>query len=466
MLFSSLPFLFYFLPIVLILYFIVPKSLKNVVLLVSSLFFYGWGEPKYVILMIVSILLGYIFGLLIEKYLNTKKAKVFVILSVVINLLILAYFKYVDFFIGSFNTITGLSIPFLKVSLPVGISFYTFQILSYTIDVYKNQIKAQRNLINLATYIAMFPQLIAGPIVRYADIENQLTKRNHTFAKISEGIKRFSIGLAKKVLLANLLGEVVSYYTKTTDPSVIYSWLSALCYSLQIFFDFSGYSDMAIGLGKIFGFDFMENFNYPFISKTITEFWRRWHISLGNWFRDYLYIPCGGNRVSTLRWLINIFIVWFATGFWHGASYNFILWGLFYGFLLVIEKLFTYNYLDSRPLIGHLYVIFITILGFVLFNATNLSSLSLQLANMFALSDIPLLSYETIYYLRSYGVIIIISLIASTPLLKTIVSKLKENEKIKLFIDFVEPLVYVGLFIIVVAYLVDGSFNPFLYFRF
>ncbi|MGI6608440.1 MAG: MBOAT family O-acyltransferase [Erysipelotrichaceae bacterium] len=466
MLFSSLPFLFYFLPTVLLLYFIVPKSFKNIVLLVSSLFFYGWGEPKYLALMIVSILMGYIFGLLIEKNADNNKSKVFVIISVACSLLILGYFKYADFFIHSFNSITGLSIPFLKISLPVGISFYTFQIISYTIDIYKGQIRAQKNIITLAAYIAMFPQLIAGPIIRYIDIENQLTDRYHSLAKTSEGIKRFTIGLAKKVLLANLLGEVVFHYTVTADVSVLYSWLSALCYSLQIFFDFSGYSDMAIGLGKIFGFDFMENFDYPFISKTVTEFWRRWHISLGQWFKDYLYIPLGGNRVSKVRWLINIFIVWFATGFWHGASYNFILWGLFYGFLLVIEKIFTYDFFNNHSIIGHFYVILITIFGFVLFNATDLFNLSIQLSNMFGLSDIPLISDETTYYLRSYRSIITIALLASTPLFKDIIAKVKENNTAKFIIDIIEPVVYIFLFIITVSYLIDGSFNPFLYFRF
>lgn len=466
MLFSSIPFLFYFFPIVLLLYFIVPKNIKNIILLLSSLIFYGWGEPKYLILMLLSILIGYTFGLLIEKNLDNKKSKVYLVLSISLNLLILGYFKYADFFIHSFNLVTNLSIPFLKISLPIGISFYTFQILSYVIDVYRRQVPAQKNILHLATYICMFFQLIAGPIVRYSDIEKQLVNRNHSLDKISEGIKRFVIGLAKKVLLANLLGELVGKYNVTTDISVVYSWLSALCYSLQIYFDFSGYSDMAIGLGRIFGFEFLENFNYPFISKTLTEFWRRWHISLGQWFKDYLYIPLGGNKTSTFRWLINIFIVWFATGFWHGADYNFILWGLFYGFLLVIEKIFTFNFLNDHPFIGHSYVILLTILGFVLFNATDLSSLIIQLKNMFCLADIPLISLETIYYLKSYAVIIIISIISATPIFKNIISSLKENQPLKLFIDIVEPFVYIILFMIVVSYLVDGSFNPFLYFRF
>ncbi len=466
MLFSSIPFLFYFFPIVLLLYFIVPKNIKNIILLLSSLIFYGWGEPKYLILMLLSILIGYTFGLLIEKNLDNKKSKVYLVFSISLNLLILGYFKYADFFIHSFNLVTNLSIPFLKISLPIGISFYTFQILSYVIDVYRRQVPAQKNILHLATYICMFFQLIAGPIVRYSDIEKQLVNRKHSLDKISEGIKRFVIGLAKKVLLANLLGELVGKYNVTTDISVVYSWLSALCYSLQIYFDFSGYSDMAIGLGRIFGFEFLENFNYPFISKTLTEFWRRWHISLGQWFKDYLYIPLGGNKTSTFRWLINIFIVWFATGFWHGADYNFILWGLFYGFLLVIEKLFTYKFLNNHPFIGHSYVILLTILGFVLFNATDLSSLIIQLKNMFCLADIPLISLETIYYLKSYAVIIIISIISATPIFKNIISSLKENQPLKLFIDIVEPFVYIILFMIVVSYLVDGSFNPFLYFRF
>ena len=320
MLFSSIPFLYYFLPLVLLVYLIAPKKLKNTVLFVSSLVFYGWGEPIYVFLMIATVALGYVFGLLIEKYREKPISKLFLVLSVVFPLLSLGYFKYADFFISNFNRLTGLSVPLLKLVLPIGISFYTFQILSYTVDVYRGVVSAQKNPINLATYVALFPQLIAGPIVRYADIEAQLTERQHSFDKVSEGIKRFIIGLSKKILIANTLGELCEVFMASNGLSVAFHWLFAFSYMLQIYFDFSGYSDMAIGLGKLSGFDFMENFRYPFISSSITEFWRRWHISLGSWFRDYLYIPLGGNRVNKGRMFFNIFVVWFLTGFWHGAE--------------------------------------------------------------------------------------------------------------------------------------------------
>ena len=334
MLFSSITFLYYFLPVVLLLYAITPKALKNAVLLISSLVFYAWGEPIYIFLMAATIGIAYIMGLLIERFRGRLWSKVFLILSIISSLAGLIYFKYADFFIGNFNRITGLSAPLLKLALPIGISFYTFQVLSYTVDVYRGDAKAQKNPINLATYVALFPQLIAGPIVRYADIENQLTARTHSFEKIAYGIKRFIIGLAKKIILANALGELTEAFICSNDKSVLFFWLFALCYMLQIYFDFSGYSDMAIGLGSLFGFKFAENFHYPFISSSITEFWRRWHISLGTWFRDYVYIPLGGNRVKKLRWLFNIFVVWFLTGFWHGAEWNFVVWGLYFGVLL------------------------------------------------------------------------------------------------------------------------------------
>ena len=345
MLFSSIPFLYYFLPCVILLYLIAPKMLKNTVLLLAILVFYAWGEPKYVVLMVVTILLGYIFGLLIERYQGRKISKLFLILSLVTSLGFLAYFKYADFFITNFNAVTGLSVPLLRLALPVGISFYTFQILSYTVDVYRGEVKAQKNPINLATYIALFPQLIAGPIVRYSDIALQLETRTHSFDKIAVGVRRFIIGLGKKILIADMFAGFCSTFMDSNDKSVVFFWLYAIAYSLQIYFDFSGYSDMAIGLGKMFGFDFLENFNYPFISGSITEFWRRWHMSLGTWFRDYVYIPLGGNRVSKLRGLFNIFVVWMLTGFWHGASWNFILWGLFFAVFLLIEKLWLLKYL-------------------------------------------------------------------------------------------------------------------------
>ena len=315
MLFSGVPFLFYFLPIVLLLYFVVPKKLKNTVLLLSSLFFYGWGEPKFLIFMLISIIQGYVFGLLIEKYNGMKRSKVFLVASVLLSLGILGYYKYADFFIENFNALTGASIPLLRIALPIGISFYTFQIISYVIDVYRKDVAAQKNLINLGAYIAMFPQLIAGPIVRYSDIAKQLENRTHTLEKTALGVRRFVVGLSKKILIANVLGEVVSVFKESDDKSVLFYWIYAIAYLSHVYFDLSGYSDMAIGLGKILGFDFCENFNYPYISSSISEFWRRWHISLGSWFRDYLYFPMGGNRVSKPRFFLNIFVVWMATGF-------------------------------------------------------------------------------------------------------------------------------------------------------
>lgn len=340
MLFSSVPFLFYFLPAVLLVYFLVPKRAKNGVLLLSSLVFYGWGEPRYLPVMLVSILQGYIFGRLIERFRDTRRAKLFLVLSVLLSLGTLAYFKYADFMIANLNALTGLSAPLLRLALPVGISFYTFQILSYTVDVYRGTVPAQRNFIDLAAYIAMFPQLIAGPIVRYSDIAVQLKTREHSVSEAASGARRFILGLAKKILLANLLGELVSSFRASADLSVLYYWLGAIAFTLQIYYDFSGYSDMAIGLGRIFGFRFPENFQYPYLSGSITEFWRRWHISLGSWFRDYLYIPLGGNRKGSARQLLNILLVWLATGLWHGAAWNFVVWGLLNAFFILLAEEF------------------------------------------------------------------------------------------------------------------------------
>jgi len=338
MLFSSIPFLYYFFPVVIILYLIAPGlQLKNTVLLITSLVFYAWGEPLYVFLMILSIVSGYVFGLLIEKYRGKGAAKLFLMLSLVVSLGSLGYFKYADFFIANFNAATGLSVPLLRIALPIGISFYTFQLLSYVIDVYRGNTRAQKNFISLATYISLFPQLIAGPIVRYTDIERQLGDRSISIDKAALGLRRFVIGLGKKILIANQMGELCSIFRESGDKSIAFYWLYAIAFTIQIYFDFSGYSDMAIGLGKILGFDFMENFNYPYISGSVTEFWRRWHISLGSWFRDYVYIPLGGNRRGAVRQIVNILVVWFLTGFWHGAAWNFIAWGLYFGILLLCE---------------------------------------------------------------------------------------------------------------------------------
>ncbi len=468
MLFSSIPFLYYFLPAVLILYFIVPQKLKNLVLLVSSLFFYGWGEPRYVIIMSVAIVTGYVFGRLIEAFRGKGLSKVFLILSVLSAVAILGYFKYADFFIENFNAVTGLSLPLLKIALPIGISFYLFQLLSYTVDVYRGDVPVQKNIISFGAYIALFPQLIAGPIVRYADIAEQLQHRTHSFEKCAYGIRRFMIGLSKKILLANALGELCDIFRASDDKSLLFYWLYAVSFTLHIYFDFSGYSDMAIGLGKIFGFDFIENFNYPYISKSVTEFWRRWHMSLGSWFRDYVYIPLGGNRVPKSRWLFNILVVWMLTGFWHGASWNFILWGLLYAVFLVIEKLWLGKFLEKSKVWRHGYVMLIVILGFVLFNATDVREAGQYIAAMFGFGGVPVISAEFVYYLRSFSFVLLAAVVGSTPLPKRVAEKVAASEKsvCKWILAVAEPVLLVVLLLLTTAYLVDGSFNPFLYFRF
>ncbi len=466
MLFSSIPFLYYFLPSVLILYFISPKKLKNTVLLISSLVFYGWGEPKYVVLMTASIIIGYVSGLLIEAFNKRKTAKVIVAFSVLINLSFLGFFKYSDFFIENFNTVTGLSVPLLRVALPIGISFYTFQILSYTVDVYRGDAKAQKSFINLAAYITMFPQLIAGPIVRYSDIAAQLEERTHSFENFAKGMRRFVLGLGKKILLANTLGELCDIFKGSDDKSVLFYWLYVVAYCLHVYFDFSGYSDMAIGLGKIMGFDFMENFNYPYISKSATEFWRRWHISLGSWFRDYVYIPMGGNRVSKPRWFFNIFTIWFLTGMWHGAAWNFIIWGLYFAVVLVIEKLFLLKFLNKTKIISRIYTLIVVGISFVIFNAADMAEAISYIGGMFGAGDVPVVSTEFIYYLKNFAVVLILGIIGATPFLKKTVEKLSEKKIISRALVVLEPVVLVALLVTMTAYLVDGSFNPFLYFRF
>ena len=466
MLFSSIPFLYYFLPGVLILYFISPKKLKNTALLLSSLVFYGWGEPKYVVLMIASIIIGYISGLLIEAFNKKKTAKVVVALSVLINLLFLGFFKYSDFFIENFNTATGLSVPLLRVALPIGISFYTFQILSYTVDVYRGDVKAQKNFISLAAYITMFPQLIAGPIVRYSHIAKQLEERTHSFENFAKGMRRFVFGLGKKILLANTLGELCDVFKASDDKSVLFYWLYAVAFALHVYFDFSGYSDMAIGLGRIMGFRFMENFNYPYISKSATEFWRRWHISLGSWFRDYVYIPLGGNRVSRLRWFFNILVIWFLTGMWHGAAWNFIIWGIYFAVVLIIEKLFLLKLLNKTKVISRVYTLIVVVISFVIFNASDMKEAFSYIGGMFGAGEVPLVSKELVYYLKNFAVVIILGIIGATPVVKKAVEKIAENKYASRVLVVVEPLVLVVLMVSMTAYLVDGSFNPFLYFRF
>ncbi len=468
MLFSSIPFLYYFLPCVIILYFAVPKCLKNSVILLSSLFFYAWGEPEYLIFMLISITQGYVFGILIERYHDRKWSKIFLAASVLISLGLLGYCKYADFFIRNFNAATGLSIPLLKIALPIGISFYTFQILSYVIDVYRRDAEAQKNYINLAAYIAMFPQLIAGPIVRYTDIAGQLEDRKHSMDDIAAGIRRFLIGLSKKILIANILGELISIYKASQEKSVMFLWLYAIAYMLHVYFDFSGYSDMAIGLGRVFGFHFPENFNYPYISGSITEFWRRWHMSLGTWFRDYLYIPLGGNRRSRPRWLFNIFIVWMATGFWHGAEWNFVLWGILFAVLLMAEKLWLLKILNQLELhfFKHIYTLFLVTISFVIFDAVSVREAFSTIISMLGFSSLPAVSFESIYYLKSYAVILMTAILGATPVMAGFIRRIRQMKYGTPVINVFELVYLTALLVVCTAYLIDGSFNPFLYFRF
>ena len=467
MLFSSIPFLYYFLPLVLAVYFLTPRAGKNAVLFLSSLLFYAWGEPRFCIFMLLSILQGYVFGRLIEKHAqNKKRSKLFLTASVALSLALLAYCKYADFFLSSVNAVTGLSFKLLHVALPIGISFYTFQILSYVVDVYRGSVPAQKSFLKLGTYIAMFPQLIAGPIVRYADIAPQLDSRQTTLEDVSSGACRFVIGLSKKVLLANVLYELITAFQQSRDLSVLYFWLYAVSFALQLYFDFSGYSDMAIGLGRIFGFRFQENFNYPYISGSITEFWRRWHLSLGSWFRDYVYIPLGGNRVSKAKWLRNILVVWMLTGLWHGASWNFVLWGLGFAVLLVAEKLVYGRLLQRTHVLKHVYTLLLVTLSFVLFNADSVSEAVLQLGAMFGAGGLPLVSTEGVYYLKSYAGTFLFAAIGATPLVSNAISRFGKTRFGAQALTVLQPLVMLALLAACTAFLVDGSFNPFLYFRF
>ena len=467
MLFSSIPFLYYFLPLVLAVYFLTPRAGKNAVLFLSSLLFYAWGEPRFCIFMLLSIAQGYVFGRLIEKHAqNKKRSKLFLTASVALSLALLAYCKYADFFLSSVNAVTGLSFKLLHVTLPIGISFYTFQILSYVVDVYRGEVPAQKSFLKLGTYIAMFPQLIAGPIVRYADIAPQLDSRQTTLEDVSSGACRFVIGLSKKVLLANVLYGLVTAFQQSQDLSVLYFWLYAVSFALQLYFDFSGYSDMAIGLGRIFGFRFQENFNYPYISGSITEFWRRWHISLGSWFRDYVYIPLGGNRVSKSKWLRIILVVWMLTGLWHGASWNFVLWGLGFAVLLVAEKLVYGRLLQRTHVLKHVYTLLLVTLSFVLFNADSVSEAVSQLGAMFGAGGLPLVSTEGVYYLKSYAGTFLFAAIGATPLVSNAISRFGKTRFGAQALTVLQPLVMLALLAACTAFLVDGSFNPFLYFRF
>ena len=461
MLFSGITFLYLFLPFM-ALYFIIPKSWRNGFLLAVSLIFYFFGEPIYVSLLIFSSIVDWLHGLFIEANRGKKSTKYALISSIVINVSLLGIFKYLDFFIATINGIFGVNIPLTNISLPIGISFFTFQTMSYTIDVYRGKAHAQKNFSSFMTYVCLFPQLIAGPIVRYTDVEKELENRDVTVSNVAEGIRRFSVGLGKKVLIANLLGEICSNFQAANEKSVVFYWLYALAFTLQIYFDFSGYSDMAIGLGKVFGFNFPENFNYPFISRSISEFWRRWHITLGRWFRDYVYIPLGGNRVSGIKWVRNLAVVWLLTGFWHGAEWNFVLWGAMFGVILALEKLFLGKVLEKSPkFIGHIYTLFFVLMSFVIFNAESFGEIFENFKGMFGVLDAPLINDIALYNLRSYAVILAVAIIGATPAPKILWNRFKKGSSVIL-----EPIGAVLILLVSTAFIINGSFNPFLYFRF
>ena len=459
MVFSSIPFLFFFLPIVLICYYLVPFKLKNYVLLVFSLIFYAWGEPVYIILMIFSCLLNYFYALYHDK---VKNNKLLFILCIVANLLILGFFKYADFLIDIINSIFRLNINPLKLALPIGISFFTFQTMSYSIDVYRSSVVPERNFFYFTTYVSMFPQLIAGPIVRYETISKELYKRDINFNNFSDGLLRFMQGLFKKVLIANNIGYLWTTLSSMESLSIASAWLGIIAYTFQIYFDFSAYSDMAIGMGKMLGFNYLENFNYPYISKSVTEFWRRWHISLSSWFKDYVYIPLGGSKCSRIKHIRNILIVWCLTGIWHGASYNFMLWGLYYGIILIIEKFFLKGFLSKLPnTLKHIYTMLVVIIGWLIFASTDLSMFSVYFSNMFNIFKYPFIDETFIFYFKSYFIIIVISTLLSMPIYQNIKKKLNSRGW-----KIISLILYLVFFFITVSYLVSDSYNPFLYFRF
>lgn len=470
MVFSSLLFLFYFLPVVLGLYYLVPRRYKNLILFLCSLFFYAWGEPVYIVLMLFSSVADYTHGRLIDKYRGKgNTAKWIVASAILVNLALLGFFKYADFLVINLNWVLGASLAPLNLPLPIGISFYTFQTMSYSIDVYRGKAPVQRDFIAFATYVSLFPQLIAGPIVRYQTIAHELNERTESVEKFASGVKRFVVGLGKKVLLANNIGMLWSEIQNTapTELTVLTAWLGIIAFGFQIYFDFSGYSDMAIGLGRIFGFSFLENFNYPYISRSITEFWRRWHISLGSWFRDYLYIPLGGNRTGTLSLYRNIFIVWFLTGFWHGASWNYIFWGLYFGIILMLEKFLWGKTLERLPgWLRHGYVLLIVIFGWVLFVFEDMGAGLDYLRVMLGLSGAGFWDTQFLYYLVSNGLLLAALGLGSTPLPNLIWERAGTWLQEKKLGALMAPACYLLIILAATAYLVDASYNPFLYFRF
>lgn len=463
MIFASITFLYYFLPIFLIVYFCSPKKFKNIILLLFSLLFYFYGEPKYILLMIIQVLFAYFMTLIFDK----NKSKSLFIFSISFHLFLLCIFKYFNFLIGNINAILNSNISFIDIALPIGISFYTFQIISYEIDVYKGSVPVEKNLLNFATYVFLFPQLIAGPIVRYSDVKEELSNRKHSFDGFGEGVNRFIIGLSKKVIIANNIGELINILTSTSEASILLYWILAICYMLQIYFDFSGYSDIAIGLGKMIGFKFPENFNYPYVATSITDFWRRWHITLSTWFKDYVYIPLGGNRTGTGKTIRNILIVWILTGLWHGASWNFVVWGLYFGIILIIEKFLLKKYLDKLPLfLKKVYTLFIVMISFVIFSSSSMKDAFIVIKGLFDFKNLAISNSFILYYLKGYFLILVLAVIGATPLLKNVVSKLKKNKILSYVINVLEIVFVLVILLIVTSMLIDNSYNPFLYFRF
>ena len=462
MVFTSISFIYYFLPLLLICYFVVPKKFRNIILLMFSVLFYFYGEPKYILLMLIEVLISYVVGLLIDKY----KSKNILIIGIFIHVLLFGIFKYFNFVIINVNNLFHSNLNLLNVVLPIGISFYTFQIISYEIDVYNKKVNVQSNILKYFLYVFLFPQLIAGPIVRYQDVNNEIDNRNVTFEMFARGVRRFIIGLSKKVIIANNLGELCNIYLNLGDKSVLFTWIFAISYMLQIYFDFSGYSDIAIGLGKMLGFNFPENFNYPYMAKSITDFWRRWHMTLSSWFRDYVYIPLGGNKKGVLKQIRNILIVWSLTGLWHGASWNFIVWGLYFGILLILEKFILKKYFSNVPkFIKCIYTLFLVMISFVIFQGDRLSSAFNIIKGLFGLNGELFINNVTLYYLKGYVLFIVLGVIGATNYVRNLVINIS-NGKGKKIINILEPIYLLILLIIVTMYLIDSSYNPFLYFRF
>ncbi len=461
MVFSSLPFLFFYLPVVLLIYKLSPLKLRNLLLLAASLAFYGWGEPKYILIMILSIFVDYTHGMLVEKWRdNDKKARMAVASSVFFNLAILVFFKYWDFIAVNLNAITGLHLPILGIPLPIGISFYTFQTMSYTIDVYRKDAPVQKNLVTFGTFVTLFPQLIAGPIVQYKTVAEQLVSRKEGLTKFVSGIRRFTVGAVKKVLLANAIGPLWDLSLANVELTTAGAWLGLFGYAFQLYFDFSGYSDMAIGLGRMFGFEFVENFNYPYISKSVVEFWKRWHISMTSWFREYVYFPLGGSRVTRPRWILNILIVWLCTGIWHGAGWNFVLWGLYYAVFMLAERLFLGKQLQKLPaVLQHIYAMFVVLMGWALFAIEDMGRLGQYVRALFGGGK--LFSAADGYHLRTYLPMLVILILASTPFFKNIWGRLGDRAR-----DILGPILIMTGLVLCTASLVDASYNPFLYFRF